>query len=225
MGRPFRPSDAIQFLETLRAELARDPSMSNEELAGSTGASLPTVRKYRRKLQGRASPPRRRMRFVLANAGRLSSRGLARIPRPYTTILVPSLPPVAGGDDLSLVAEPLALGNTDSDSDASPLARSVDSSLRETEENSHRIIEILERIEARLTPKPPSESDLRWTGLWSTFEKVSRFAALTGHSLDRETRQQALIWARVNYYQDVRDHLDGKPISEFSPLYPLRRRP
>ncbi len=197
--------------------------MRNEELARSTGASLPTVRKYRKKLQGRASPPRRRMRFVLANAGRLSSRGLARIPRPYTTILVPSLPPVASGDDLSLVAEPLALGNADSD--ARPLAQRVDSSLRETEENSHRIIEMLERIEARLTPKPPSESDLRWTGLWSTFEKASRFAALTGHSLDRETRQQALIWARVNYYQDMRDHVDGKPISELSPLYSLRRRP
>jgi hypothetical protein len=224
MGRPFRPSDAIQFLETLRAELARDPSMSNEELAGSTGASLPTVRKYRRKLQGRASPPRRRMRFVLANAGRLSSRGLARIPRPYTTILVPSLPPVASGDDLSLVAEPLALGNADSD--ARPLAQRVDSSLRETEENSHRIMEMLERIEARLTPKPPSEGDLRWTGLWSTLERASRFTALTGHSLDRETRQLVRLWIHENYFQDRQDDRDGKPISELSPFYPFfRRRP
>lgn len=222
MGRPFRPSDANRFLEQLRAELARDPSMRNEELARSTGASLPTVRKYRRKLQGRASPPRRRMRFVLARAAGPSSGGRARIPRPYTTIIVPSLPPVASREGLSLVAEPLTLGKADSD--ARTLAQSVVSSLLEIEGSSRRMEGVLERIEARLTPNPPSESDLRWTGLWSTFEKASRFAALTGNSLPREIRQQALIWAHVNCFQDMRDNLDGKPISEFSPLYPFSRR-
>ena len=223
MGRPFRPSDAIRFLEQLRAELARDPSTSNEELARSTGASLPTVRKYRRKLQGRASPPRRRMRFVLANDGGPSSRGLARIPRPYTTILVPSLPPVASRDGLSLDAEPLTLGKADSD--ARTLAQSVVPSLLEIEGSSRRMEGMLERIDARLTPKPPSESDLRWTGLWSTFEKASRFAALTGNSVPREIRQLVRLWAYENYFQDTQDNHDGKPISELSHLYPLRRRP
>lgn len=232
MARPFTPSDAERFLDRLRNELEREPSMSNPELATRVDASLPTVRKYRKMLQGRSFPPRRRTRFVSAEGIRPGRPRRCRIPRPYSTVVVAPLP-------FPPSEEPLGRGFErvrQLDAGGNALASSIDSTLQGIEERSRRTEELLARIElgfnerergfdatlARIerlvTPPPLSDSDQRWRKFQRRLEIPAMISSLRANPAFREVSELVRWWWLRNLLDDLDDDSCGKPVSELCPI-------
>ncbi len=224
MGRPFNEKNARDFLERLRQELERQPAATTEELVVSTGVSPPTVRKYRKILQGFSAPRRGKLKFVpAAGSGRVGLRSgrLRRIRRPDAVVEVARVrtpPPKvtqvgfgfapAASPDLPVEAAPQPSGGT---------WVAEWSGIREALVHITGLLESRQASPPTVPPSPElSASEKRWIAWKDAEEHFWRLYRSTGgvpESIQRILRQ----WKRINVQGDSLD-FPFKKMSEFSPV-------
>jgi len=250
MGRPFRESDARAYLKKLRSELERNPAASTDELASATGASKPTVRKYRRLLQGVSAPRRPRIRFSPRTL-RASSPMIRRsAPRQVTEVAVEALAPQpseARSRSWGTATVEADQGNV-TESALRPMEARLSTQISEIERAVNEGHEkqtagpdvstelgnmwkemtgVKDLLYKLVHPTPPapvslSASEKRWKGWFSTEDTIHRLGRSTG-GVPPDLQWGLSLWRTLNLQSDIVDALTGKPVAGFSPASLLVR--
>ena len=225
MGRPFQKPDAEAYIELLRKELEIHPSASTGELATATGVSLPTVRKYRKLVQGYGVPRRERIRFVRRAPAFGSVQGPPLVRRPPRRYVHVSVQGLAGGAVRSLPQLPhLNQGWTDIGAAAETTFIPDPATLAEVRFLRSQIGEVRELLRTLIPPTPgePSASEQRWKSWLDSEEKVYRLYRSTG-GVPPDIQWTLRWWRWFNVQSDLGDSFGRRRIADISPLRRLDR--
>jgi hypothetical protein len=207
MGRPFSKTDAEQFIRRLAQAVECNPSSTTAELAASLGASAPTIRKYRRFVQGIGYPRRSRLRLIRAQAEPRHGQSRRRPPQPIVPLYVAQLeapleqtPSFAGNAATSGVRRGDGVASTQ-------MQGEVDSENVALHAELTVIREGVERLLA--PPEPPeSKSAQRWAAFRDCEEGIYRyFRSIGGVPLDWQAK--LLNALEYNFQMDRLDKLRG----------------
>jgi predicted DNA-binding transcriptional regulator AlpA len=214
MGRAFRPSDAQEYIARLTEALAANPTASTEELAAMTGVSKPTVRRYRKIVQGIGFPRRARMRFVVR--GPRTTRNPRAAVR-YEDVVVDRSPPTEDWLDSqgTRVSSDEVLGEESLDGVGAALLaefHTLDSRVQKVLNSSDNGGGSVQVIPEML----PSQSEVRWRQ-WDARGTMMRVVELVMGHPDPWVRTLHEIRYRMNLVEDFHDAAVGLPVSDRSP--------